>query len=197
MEGVIPKDDLQRAEAEVAGRALGTLHRLALSWEPVLQLAPNVYGAEHWERLVQAGEEVGASWVPTLRAAVPGLLAKEQAAAEWFGVPRRWIGSHRDVRPDNTLRTAEGLLLVDWDGAGPVVQGAELARALPWWRPHADAFLAAYLDVAGDVDLREGEGDSGELIWWLETNVGHALASPQDAERSWAVAALASNFLTS
>lgn len=195
--GVVPTDNLERRDAEAAGQALGMLHRLALPWDPVLQTAPHVYGREHWHRLIEAGESVGASWVSTLRAALPGLLAKEDEAAGWFAAPRRWIGSHRDVRPDNALRTAEGLLLVDWDGAGPVVQGAEVAKTLPWWQPHADAFLAAYVDVAGGVDLHEGEGDNGELIWWLETNVVHALARPEDRERAWAVAALSSNFITS
>jgi Ser/Thr protein kinase RdoA (MazF antagonist) len=193
--GVVPTDDLQRDDAVGAGRALGRLHRLALTWDPVLQTGPNVYGSDHWRRLVEDGERVGASWVPSLRAALPDLLARERAAAEWFNVPRRWIGSHRDVRPDNTIRTAEGIVLVDWDGAGPVVQGAEVANALGWWEPHGDAFLAAYTDVAGDVDLNEGKGESGALIWWLETNVGHALASPHDEERAWAVSALAGNFL--
>jgi hypothetical protein len=86
---------------------------------------------------------------------------------------------------------------VDWVGAGPVVQGAEAARTLPWWQPHADAFLAAYVEVVGDIDRGEGEEESGNLTWWLETNVGHALASPQDGERAWAVSALARNFLPS
>lgn len=195
--GVVPTDDLQRRDAEAAGRAFGTLHCLALPWDPVLQTAPHAYGDEHWQRLIEGGEEVGASWVPTLRAALPVLLTQDEAARQWFDVPRRWIGSHRDVRPDNTMRTPGGLLMIDWDGAGPVVQGAEVAKALPWWKPHAEAFLAAYLEIAGHVDLSEGEGDSGDLIWWLETNVGHALASPADEERAWAVSALASNFLTS
>lgn len=46
----------------------------------------------------------------------------------------------------------------------------------------------------GDVDLHEGEGERGGLVWWLELNVRHAPAHPQYAERAWAVSALAANF---
>ncbi len=61
-------------------------------------------------------------------------------------------------------------------------------------RGSAGSFLRAYVGIAGDVDIDEGAGEDGGLVWWLKTNVQHALALPDDEERNSAVAALAANF---
>lgn len=165
----------------------------ALPFDPLL-IAQVVFGEDHWAELIDGGARISAPWTGALKAALPGILGAEDEAAEWRRRSHRWIGSHRDVRPDNALRLGERLLLVDWDGARPVVQGREVAGALRWWRPHEDPFLRAYVDVVGDVDLDEGAGEDGGLVWWLETNVQHALSLPGDQEREWAVSALAANF---
>lgn len=193
--GVCPTEDLQVHDAEAAGAALGQVHRASLPWDRVL-FTRTVFGEAHWLDLVRCGHQMQAPWTDDLRRALPGIEHAERAAREWFQVDRRWIGSHRDVRPDNALRLGDRLSLVDWDGAGPVVPGREVAGALRWWRPHEEAFLRAYVEVAGDVDLDEGAGEDGGLVWWLETNVQHALQLPGDEERAWAVTALAANFVS-
>ncbi|HEX2850056.1 MAG TPA: phosphotransferase [Acidimicrobiales bacterium] len=193
VDGRAPVPGASRHDAASAGGALGLLHSAALPWDPVLR-SQTVFGESHWLGLIDRGARGGAAWVDALRRALPGILAAESAASEWRDRAHRWIGSHRDVRPDNTMRVGDTLLLVDWDGAGPVVRGREVVGALEWWRPHDDAFLSAYVDVAGEVDLEEGRGEDGGLVWWLETNVEHALALPHDEERDWAVSTLAGSF---
>ena len=191
--GEPPTGALRATEAASAGEALGLIHHAELPWKPESMHA-NTFGEAHWHDLIDRAARLGAPWTKQVRAAMPAILAAEELAAEWWRRPHRWIGSHRDVRPDNALRSDAGLLLVDWDAAGPVVQGREVERTLPWWEPHADTFLRGYQNVVGDVDLDEGHGDDGGLGWWLETNVRHALALPGDDERNWAVSALVANF---
>lgn len=193
--GDVPTGDL-RVDAQGAGAALGRIHRALLAWDPVL-MTTTVFGEQHWIELVGRGEQLQAPWTDQLRRALPRIADAETKARAWTEVDRGWIGSHRDVRPDNTLRVGDRLLLVDWDGAGPVVAGREVAGALRWWHPHEAAFLQAYVDEAGEVDLDEGAGEDGGLVWWLETNVQHALELPGDEERAWAVAALAASFMPS
>lgn len=195
VDGDRPADALRESDAASAGTELGCLHAAALPWDPIL-MTQTVFGEEHWLDLIGRGERISAPWVSELRAALHGILMAEQQAAEWRLRKHRWIGSHRDVRPDNALRAVDRLVLVDWDGAGPVVQGKEVAGALKWWHPHESTFLTAYMGVVGDVDLDEGSGEDGGLVWWLETNVEHALALPGDEERDWAVGALAANFVS-
>lgn len=194
IDGGSPAQDLRQDDAEAAGRALGLIHAAELTWDPVL-MPTTVFGESHWLTLIDRGIGVAAPWVGAVRIALPGILRAEAAATKWRDRPHRWVGSHRDLRPENSLRVDGDLVLVDWDGAGPVVRGREVAGALRWWQPHGDAFLAAYNDAAGEVDLREGSGEDGGLVWWLETNVQHALALPGDEEREWAVSALAANFV--
>ena len=194
VEGDVPTSSLTLDDAEQAGRALGTLHALDLPWAPHL-MVPTVFGLDDWNGLIDDGEESGATWVDILRMALPAILAAESEAEAWASAPRRWVGSHRDVRPDNTIRSDGRLVFVDWDGAGPIVAEVEVAGALRWWHPHEDGFLRAYTEAAGEVDLSVGRGENGGLIWWLHTNVEHALAAPADGERAWAVTALAANFI--
>jgi Ser/Thr protein kinase RdoA (MazF antagonist) len=193
VDGDRPAEDVRASDAAAAGAALARLHAAALPWDPIL-MTQTVFGEDHWMRLVERGERVAASWASGLRAALPAILSAERAATHWRRRSHRWIGSHRDVRPDNALRVADQLVLLDWDGAGPIVPGREVAGTLRWWSPHSDTFLNAYVEVAGDVELDESPGEDGGLVWWLETNVERALALPRDQERAWAVSTLATNF---
>lgn len=196
IDGEVPTGTLSARDAEQAGGALGTLHALDLPWAPHL-MTPTVFGYDRWTRLIERGAELAAPWVDSLRAALPGVLAAEEEAKAWAAVPRRWVGSHRDVRPENSIRRDGRLVLVDWDGAGPIVPEVEVAGALRWWQPHEHAFVRAYTEVVGAIDFTVGQGENGGLVWWLHTNVEHALAAPEDGERGWAVDALAANFIRS
>jgi Ser/Thr protein kinase RdoA (MazF antagonist) len=192
--GVVPTASLRAEDARAAGAALGRVHAAHLPPDEVRPSPPRRWGRAHWEALLARGADAGAPWVDALAAAVPAVLDAETEAAAWAAIPRRWIGGHNDLRPDNALRVDDRLLLVDWDSAGPAVAGREVAGALRWWAPFEDELVAGYADVAGRPDLDEGAGEDGTLVWWLELNVRAALAAPGDEERAWAVAALAAGF---
>lgn len=158
--GACPTTNLTAEDAWQAGHALGNVHQLDLPWDPAA-VTPRVWGKAHWQALIRAGEGLAQRWSALLENALDQILAMEQPAAEWAARPHRWVGSHRDVRPDNTLRCRDGtLLLVDWDAAGPTVPGRELASVLRWWAPHQDAPLAGYQSVAGAPDLSESAGEN-------------------------------------
>lgn len=185
-----PTTTLTADDAWHAGHALGLVHQLNLPYGPI-STAPHTWGAAHWRTLVAAGRALKLSWSEHLNEAIEPILAIEAAAVDWAASPHRWVASHRDVRPDNTLRRHDGsLLLVDWDAAGPTVPGREVASALRWWEPHHDALLNGYEAVAGQPDLQEGAGENGGLLWWLELNVRLALDQPHNAQRQEATQAL-------
>jgi hypothetical protein len=162
-------------DAHQAGELLGQLHQLDLPWQAVSMTEPNAWGEPHWHMLTERAAALGLPWSTKLSQVIEPILAIEEKARLWAARPHRWIGSHRDARPDNTLRVAGQIVLVDWDNAGPVVAGREVAKVLRWWAPHEARFLGGYSSVAGTVDLDEGTGEDGGLLWWLELNVRLAL----------------------
>lgn len=188
--GTCPTADLTERDADLAGQALARLHNLRLPWHSNCLKPPYGWGDQHWRNNVERADSAGLHWAPRLAEILDWILDVEAAAVEWASRPHRWVASHRDVRPDNTLRSDGEVLLVDWDSAGPVVPGGEVANVLRWWTPHEDAFLDGYTATAGNVDLREGDGEGGGLVWWLETNVRLALDRPDDSHRQDAVGAL-------
>lgn len=188
--GVLPTSSLTSRDAHQAGRALGELQRLALPSPDECITPPHAWVKSHWRALIAEATELGLGWNEDLAHTIDWILAIESEAKRWVSGGHRWVGSHRDVRPDNALRVNDELLLVDWDAAGPAIPGREVAKAMRWWAPHDAEFLAVYTSVAGTVDLHEGAGEDGGLVWWLETNVRLALARPADPVRQEAVMAL-------
>lgn len=110
----------------------------------------------------------------------------------------RMIGSHRDLHPTNVmrLRDSPGLVLVDWDAAGPVVPRQEMACfALVFAERDnnsgydaevARAFINGYRDAGGAFTFR-GREDLAMLVqgrlWWTEQNLRMALAAPSTADQ--------------
>jgi Ser/Thr protein kinase RdoA (MazF antagonist) len=189
VDGVTPTDDLSQEDAFAAGGAIGHLHTLDLPCDPP-DPSLNVRGEAHWRTHIDRSAGLGLEWADHLARALPQILAVEDEARLWHTRPHRWVASHRDVRPDNTLRTTDQVVLVDWDAAGAVVAGREVATALRWWAPHQAHFIRGYASMAGDVDLSEGNGEDGSLLGWLELNVRLAIEEPHLVVRQAAVAAL-------
>ena len=107
------------------------------------------------------------------------------------------IGSHRDLYPTNLMRLETGgLVLVDWDAAGPVIPHQEVACfALVFGdrgdgHGYAEAVVRAFIDGYRRAGGRFAFSGPGELalhvqgqVWWTEQNVRLALASPEGIEQ--------------
>ena len=57
------------------------------------------------------------------------------------------VVAHYDVRPDNVLRTDDGVVLLDWDFAHPDHRAADVAVAMRGWPEAAEDLLAGYESV--------------------------------------------------
>lgn len=115
----------------IAG-VLGTLHAIG---------HPSTGEIDDWYRkpptavgfaeLIDRGERANALWTSRLRDAQPRIL--ELISAVCAVDPDRVIMCHRDIQPQNVLRTKDGPVLVDWDDAGPAAPDWELATVLHRW----------------------------------------------------------------
>jgi hypothetical protein len=103
--------------------------------------------------------------------------------------------THRDVKPDNVLRTPAGAILLDWDGAGPDVAEWEATRAAlafsrvgaGWDRAGFTRVLRAYRAAGGRrIPPEPGsftgllQGQLGGAAWMLWRALGHRPVSPPE-----------------
>jgi Ser/Thr protein kinase RdoA (MazF antagonist) len=128
----LPADDQTAAEA---GRLLGVLHSLALSSdEPDDPWYQTVPPAQDWAGLAGRACEAGLAWAGAL-AGAQELIAGLSARALTPQRSRERIVCHRDFNPDNVLpaRSGAGLVVLDWENAGPLDPAWELGYALFAW----------------------------------------------------------------
>jgi aminoglycoside phosphotransferase (APT) family kinase protein len=150
------------------GRTLATLHTLAypVSRSVGVPGDPPIPSPALWLSLTEQGV---AAWAAALSRAAPELA---RLGAKTRPVdPDRLVFSHHDVQPSNVLfdpETGEYALL-DWDGAGPIDPGRELASRLYTWHvrdDHLDAdaarrTLRAYRAAGGVAVIGEAEAYGG------------------------------------
>lgn len=105
---------------------LHTLYPLGNAFEPEWRWL-GVYPQESWERWLDAADQ---KWVATAEAELERVLAITEYVRRAHRTATDHIVSHLDFGPWNVLRTAHGLVLIDWDAAGSTTAGAELGRAL-------------------------------------------------------------------
>jgi aminoglycoside phosphotransferase (APT) family kinase protein len=96
------------------------------------------------------------------------------------------VFSHHDVQPSNVLfdPTNRQYVLLDWDGAGPIDPGRELASRLYTWhvwndRFHADGArrtLRAYRAAGGRAKIGEAEAYGG-----IPDALGYIAAQARDS----------------
>ncbi|MGW4109673.1 phosphotransferase family protein [Actinosynnema sp. NPDC004786] len=115
-EGVPPTDDV----SAWVGGILAALHGLPAGGRPEGRPHP----VEEWREWL---DEAPGDFTDAVRAYLPDIARARELAADTGGLTA--VGTHRDVKPDNVLRTATGPLLLDWDGAGPDYAEWELTRA--------------------------------------------------------------------
>jgi Ser/Thr protein kinase RdoA (MazF antagonist) len=175
-------------DAQLMGAVVAQLHCLAVPVATSQERSASSFGRLHWRRL--AGRRPDARWAHLIRDHLDSIVGAEALAASLAnGVE---VGSHRDLNAHNVLFTGHGLVLIDWDAAGPISTGYERALTATWWaqRDHgrldleaATAFLRGYRGGGGVVELDdvvELPRWLGALSWWTERNVQIAVARPSD-----------------
>jgi Ser/Thr protein kinase RdoA (MazF antagonist) len=171
-------------EAAEMGRIVARLHRLAL---PAPALARRTgFGPDHWRRLAATGRGCGAHWAEVILDCVDDITKIEAELTATMGPGGPLIGSHRDLNAHNVLFSDRGLVLVDWDAAGPTTAQFERAcYAVVWGSGHGGydperttSFLRGYLDAGGQLDRSDPDA-LPESVWgllrWTEQNVRLAL----------------------
>jgi Ser/Thr protein kinase RdoA (MazF antagonist) len=157
--------------AEWLGRTLATLHTLGhpVSRADGVPGDPPIPSPATWLSLAEQGAAAGRPWAAPLSRAAPelALLGAKTRPVD----PDRLVFSHHDVQPSNVLfdpETGEYALL-DWDGAGPIDPGRELASRLYTWHVHDDHLdagaarrtLRAYRAAGGVAVIGEPEAYGG------------------------------------
>ena len=194
----VPVDLADAGVAARVGRLLGQLHARALP--PSGEADPwydTVPGPAAWDQLANSALAHRAAWAASL-AERSGLI-RELSAVVTPQAGGLLITSHRDLHPDNVLVDGSGeLVLLDWDDAGPVSPGRELAYLLAAWHVHdgqPDAAavrrtVAAYRAAGGPGRIGD-EQSFGMLIAcmlnFLHAQAGVALdpdAAPEHREHA-------------
>lgn len=172
-----------RSVAAAVGAALARIHVLALPpWAGVDDWYMTPPGGDRWARL--------ADEVSLLRPAWRAPFERELADVVGLGEigrrtpPVEAVVCHRDVIAQNTIATASGLAIVDWDNAGAMWPSSEAGAALLDWgrrprggvdEPAVRALVDAYRDAGGDFspdDTLFGVGVTIRLNWLALTVEG-------------------------
>lgn len=177
---VVPVDrDLLRS----AGVHLARVHRLDVdvSTRPIHPWYTKAPDEPEWERVVDAAERAGAPWATELRSLVPVLLVLGAELAEAYKTSTVPVLCHRDYTRTNVFRRAGGgLVVLDWEDAGPLPAEHELADALDAWCVGDDgqvdaAGVRALLDgyvgaggparVMGEADFARRSAGTVNFVW--------------------------------
>jgi Ser/Thr protein kinase RdoA (MazF antagonist) len=201
----VPASGPASAKADLAlagwlGATIARIERLALPGDPAPEAAYTVHATDDWAGWIDEGVTAGVldrGAAVAFRAAVADATALVRAA---LAPAPAFQLAHRDVHRRNVLSTATGLVLLDFDYAGPEV---------PWWEfvhhtfdladpPRPDlvgAALAAYIDAGGRPGPADPSAFAGLLRAALESAaynlwlaVGHRPASAD--RQAMAVAAV-------
>jgi Ser/Thr protein kinase RdoA (MazF antagonist) len=142
------------------GEALGRMHVHAAATLYELDGSPpdpwhhQPPSATTLTNLVLAAERADPRWAGRLDTLLPTL----HSLAGITKPPTRLMLCHRDLHPDNVLRTGDGrFAALDWDNLGPADPSQELGSVLLHWfadhtgclGPQIAAFLAAYRAAGG------------------------------------------------
>ena len=197
VEGRLPQpgDDwaaLTRAAAAIMAR----IHALDLqAAKPSPKALAAVAVQPDWPELLDRARAIGAAWAGELAAVLPVIDALDEIVRIGRLREDRLIMCHRDIDAKNVLVTPDGgILLVDWDAAGPVSPRMEATfGAFTWAGAHDDAidahehrinvpmlgaFFAGYR-AAGGAGFRVERADFAEMLQvmmqWYRFNVRRAL----------------------
>jgi hypothetical protein len=108
---------------------LHTLYPLGEGFEPEWRWL-GVHPSGTWHRWLAAAARAAIPWAATAKAGLGDVLAITDHLRRVYETATDHIVSHLDFGPWNVLETANGLVLIDWDSAGPTTATAELGRAV-------------------------------------------------------------------
>jgi len=189
--------------AAAAGGLLARVHGLRLPPIGVMPAARfMVFGAAHWRTLCERTAAARLPWADRLRVLLPEIDALEAAVSAGQDAPDRVQMTHRDMDLKNVLITpAGGLLLLDWDQAGPdVICGETVSAMLDWagaWEREPlptlmHAFLRGYRACGGGIE-QPAPADLARFqaifLAWTEYNVRRCLGERLQGEGSREIAA--------
>jgi Ser/Thr protein kinase RdoA (MazF antagonist) len=150
-----------REIARWSGAMLGRLHAMKHPADgPPDAKFDTVPTSAQWREVMVALGRRRVPWLPRLRDRLPHL--ERLSALIAVGEPDELVMCHLDFTPSNVMRDrADGLVLIDWDNAGPGRAEHELGQAVLDWHlvdGHPDpagvrAFLAAYREAGGVASL--------------------------------------------
>lgn len=172
------------------GRLLAALHSVVLEADgPVDGWYADPVGAPAWAALLDELRTAGAPYAERLAALVPGVVAAEAG----YRPPDVVQVCHRDLWADNLRATADGtgLVVLDWEDAGPASPSQELAVVLlehgagdpERWRTIHAAYTAAGGPgrVAAPEDFSMVLAQQGQLV---REGCRRWLADPDPAARA-------------
>lgn len=179
------------ADANSMGIIVGHLHGLRIPCPPPnLMTSERAVGRRRWKDLAAAGGARGASWAERLSGAVEIFGALDGQPGPADRPDDELVGSHRDLNAHNVLFSADGLRLIDWDGAGRAWPPWERANYALLWAQRAHgrydldallAFLRGYLDGGGRLELDDPSAldcAARTLAPWVAQNVEMAVDRP-------------------
>jgi Ser/Thr protein kinase RdoA (MazF antagonist) len=192
----LPSHGHTRATAAAVGGMLARVHGLRLPWSSHLAPQHPSPGFTRWITLLDSARSCDAGLGMSLERALPSIERLETLTSK-IGPVESLIGSHRDLHPSNVmrLRDGRGLVLVDWDAAGPVVPAQEVVcfALLFAERDNNSGYAAAVVRAfingyrAAGAFAFTGCEDLAMLVqgrlWWTEQNLRMALAPRASADQ--------------
>lgn len=89
-----------------------------------------VYQPDDWQRWIDSADKAGKPWAHALRENLAEVLRTTQYLRTIYEHSTDHVVSHLDFGPWNVLQTHTGLVLIDWENAGPTTASAELGRVV-------------------------------------------------------------------
>ncbi len=194
--------------AVAAASILARIHNLQTASDVTATESLRVFGDEHWRETAERADDIRADWAAQFSSLLPVLAELEAYLLAAHDDSTPLLLSHRDADMKNHMRTPGGaLILVDWDGAGPVNPRHDFANhALVWAGVHRGdpnpAIASAYVDAfraESSVTDAFRSTDLAELVsirlGWFNFNVRRALGerARDDSDRDAGVQVIRRN----
>jgi aminoglycoside phosphotransferase (APT) family kinase protein len=135
----LPSAPASSVLATEIGRTLGIIHSLRVAANgPVTPWLTTHPPAERWDQVVAGANAASAPWLPLLTDALPAIRSLESVADR--AAQTDPILCHNDFGPGNVgVESDGGIIVLDWEHAGPQDPLQELGYVLVGWCTAGDA----------------------------------------------------------